>query len=251
MILQRLSAALRKQDWFTVLIELLVVAIGIVLGLQASTWAERRAEQRDETRTIGRLIAEVENADQSRAAFRQSARTRADHLYRVRRMLFGFEAVRPLEPAECIALALSHRTPLPADGLPSLDELIATGRMHILQDESLRRAALDLIRARERAERILQQGRLAPDLGVDFPTLVRAGLVAVDTPEDLDGFDPRPECDIERMRSDPAFLGAFSSNVAAYNAYLVEGFDRPDAAFDRFREALHRAHGSNEAGTDR
>lgn len=251
MILGRFARALRRQDWFTVLIELLVVAVGVVLGLQASAWADRQAELRDEQRTLGRLVAELQDADESRAAFRQSARNRADHLYRVRRMLFGFEPVRPLEPYECIALALSHRTPLPADGLPSLDELIATGRMHILRSESLRRSALDLIRARERAEHILQQGRQSPDLGIEFPTLIRAGLVAVDTPDDLDGYDPRPECDIDGMRSDPAFLGAFSSNVGAYNAYLVEGFERPDAAFDRFREALHRAHSSGEEGSGR
>ena len=249
MILRSVMRHVRDQNWFAVLIELLVVAVGIVLGLQASAWADRQAELRDEARTLARLSAELDDAMASRAPLRTSAETRSDRLYFVRRMLFGFEALRPLTDDECTAVTLSHRTPLPADGIPSLDELMTTGRMHILRDETLRRTALELIRARRRAERILASGnRQAPDLSIEFPLLIRAGLVATDDPDDLDGFDPRPSCDVEGMRSDPAFLGAFSANVGSYNAYMVEGFDRPDAAFDRFAEALHHALGNGHGG---
>lgn len=59
MIFQRLAASIRKRDWFTVVIELLVVAVGIVLGLQASEWDDRQAELKDEASTLARLESEL------------------------------------------------------------------------------------------------------------------------------------------------------------------------------------------------
>lgn len=50
MILRRLTTALRKQDWFTVVIETLIVVLGVFLGLQLGNWNEARAaeQRRDE-----------------------------------------------------------------------------------------------------------------------------------------------------------------------------------------------------------
>ena len=44
MILRRLSDAFRKQDWFTVAVEILIVLLGVFLGLQVNNWNEARAE---------------------------------------------------------------------------------------------------------------------------------------------------------------------------------------------------------------
>ena len=45
MILRRLTDALRKQDWFTVVIETLIVVLGVFLGLQVNNWNEARAAE--------------------------------------------------------------------------------------------------------------------------------------------------------------------------------------------------------------
>jgi hypothetical protein len=44
-IIRQIFDALRKQEWGTALVELLIVVIGIYLGLQASNWQEDRKEQ--------------------------------------------------------------------------------------------------------------------------------------------------------------------------------------------------------------
>lgn len=44
MILRKLAGAIRKQDWFTVILEILIVMIGIYFGLQADTWNRSRLE---------------------------------------------------------------------------------------------------------------------------------------------------------------------------------------------------------------
>lgn len=45
MILRRLTDAFRKQDWFTVGVETLIVVLGVFLGIQLGNWNDDRAEQ--------------------------------------------------------------------------------------------------------------------------------------------------------------------------------------------------------------
>ncbi len=45
MILKRLAEGVRNQDWFVVMLEVLIVVVGIFLGLQVDDWNEGRKEQ--------------------------------------------------------------------------------------------------------------------------------------------------------------------------------------------------------------
>ena len=60
MILQRLSTALRKQDWFTVVIETLIVMFGVFLGLQVNNWNQARFERADTQNVLERLERDFE-----------------------------------------------------------------------------------------------------------------------------------------------------------------------------------------------
>jgi len=81
MILRHLADAIRGQNWFTVLIELAVVVVGIFLGLQVDDWNERRKEASLESGYVERLEAEIDaNIAVYQAAIEQSAT--ADKLYR-------------------------------------------------------------------------------------------------------------------------------------------------------------------------
>jgi hypothetical protein len=44
MIIRKVAAALRRQDWFTVLLEVAIVVVGIFIGLQVDDWNERRKD---------------------------------------------------------------------------------------------------------------------------------------------------------------------------------------------------------------
>ena len=59
MLLRRLAEALRRQDWFTVLIEFLIVVVGIFVGLQVSNWNEERVFANQEQAYLGRLHDEI------------------------------------------------------------------------------------------------------------------------------------------------------------------------------------------------
>ena len=59
MILRRFTDAFRKQDWFTVTIETLMVVLGVFLGLQANNWNETRAEGERSREYLSRIRAEL------------------------------------------------------------------------------------------------------------------------------------------------------------------------------------------------
>ena len=59
MILRRLTTAFRKQDWFTVAVETLIVVLGVFLGLQVNNWNEARQDRARAAVYTERLTAEL------------------------------------------------------------------------------------------------------------------------------------------------------------------------------------------------
>jgi hypothetical protein len=46
MLLRKLADAIRAQNWFSAVLEIAIVVIGILIGLQVNDWADRRATER-------------------------------------------------------------------------------------------------------------------------------------------------------------------------------------------------------------
>lgn len=59
MILRNLAKALREQNWFTVVLEVLIVVVGIFIGLQADAWNEVRKDRLSEHRYLERIHDEL------------------------------------------------------------------------------------------------------------------------------------------------------------------------------------------------
>ena len=62
MILRRISTAFRKQDWFTVAVETLIVVLGVFLGIQLGNWNEAQAVRMQETELLQELRQEIETS---------------------------------------------------------------------------------------------------------------------------------------------------------------------------------------------
>ncbi len=60
MILRRVASAFRRQDWFTVFVETMIVVLGVFLGLQVNNWNEARQQANKEQATMSRLLADFE-----------------------------------------------------------------------------------------------------------------------------------------------------------------------------------------------
>lgn len=70
MLFHRLVNAFRKQDWFTVLVETLIVVFGVFIGLQVNNWNTERVDKLAYQDAIHRLAEEsqfmLETTNQSR-----------------------------------------------------------------------------------------------------------------------------------------------------------------------------------------
>ena len=66
MILRRLTNAFRKQDWFTVVVETLIVVFGVIIGLQVNNWNERQADMRRGSAYAQRLVIDIRTDIQDR-----------------------------------------------------------------------------------------------------------------------------------------------------------------------------------------
>jgi len=60
MILQRIAASLRKHAWRTVLLEILIVVVGIVIGLQADDWNKARSDRALEHEYLQRIYFDLQ-----------------------------------------------------------------------------------------------------------------------------------------------------------------------------------------------
>ncbi|MFT5609355.1 MAG: uncharacterized membrane protein YfbV (UPF0208 family), partial [Parvicella sp.] len=62
MILRRLSNAVRQQDWFTVVVEILIVVMGVFIGLQVNNWNIENTARVNERQLLSQLQSDVEAA---------------------------------------------------------------------------------------------------------------------------------------------------------------------------------------------
>ena len=77
MILKRMSASLRRQDWAMVFIKFLLVVVGVVLGFQIDDWANRRSDAKESREAMERLLDALtgkSSSEATRESFRQRYR---------------------------------------------------------------------------------------------------------------------------------------------------------------------------------
>lgn len=144
MILQRLATSLRKQDWFTVAVETLIVVFGVFIGLQVNNWNAARVMRADEADLLSRMIVEAEDARMEMADYL------ALHnliLHDVKRLV-----VRLNDKADCLAmddemkgliLSVGDFTP-PRFSLASANEALETGRLSLIKSPEIRDGVRDM-----------------------------------------------------------------------------------------------------------
>jgi hypothetical protein len=138
MILRRLATSIRKQDWFTVGVETLIVVFGVFIGLQVNNWNADREARSGELRYLERLRDDVAGSIEQNE-WRLSFMERQD-----RYSTLALERLEtctvPPEDRNAFANALYHvgksLPPVLTRGV--INELNATGNFQIIQNEKLR-----------------------------------------------------------------------------------------------------------------
>ena len=116
--------------------------------------------------------------------------------------------------------------------LPSLAELIGSGRVSILRDKELRAALVALQQMRENLSHYIGiQNTRTSLIPTKYP-----GMVTLESyfDEELGEVQYRATCNLEAMQTSQPFLNDYSVNADMYDAYMRDAFSPWN---DKFREA--------------
>ena len=140
MLLRRTIKHLRDQNWAAVVLEFMLIVLGIFVALQANNWNEARKSKHDERLFLSQLHGDIMLAEELSGRVRDRRLDRLKSLIDAADVIFGRTARNILNDKECQAVGSSHYFNIAISDLPSLAELMSTGRMAIIQDSDLRTA---------------------------------------------------------------------------------------------------------------
>ena len=211
MITKRIMEHMRQQHWTAVFIELAIVVLGVFIGLQANNWNEARHDRETEALYLERLQLEIAEILPKAEAAYDDVRKRFGLLVEVRNYFATGKGGDALGPGQCSAIRGSHIFAATIFYPPTIKELVATGRIILIRDDSLRTAILSFDQANE------QSSQLRTDIQIDrlplarkYPYLLKQSLSSW---EDV-------SCDFKAMAGDRPFLNDFIDNSRRYEAYV-------------------------------
>ncbi len=248
MILRRLGEAIAEQNWFVVIIEILVVVVGIFIGLQVDGWNAARKDRGDEQDFLERLHTDVLLAEELSSRVRSRRLDRLKLIIDASDVLFSRVDRSTLTEEECITIGSANFFNISAPGLPSLDELVGTGRLGIIQDADLRSALVGLQQTRAALSVMIavQSGSSSfTHLPSIYPELMQATSYFSSEENEIVS---RMRCDLAKMQATQRFLNQWSVNADGYDAYIRDGLAPWSAQFDsvhqRIDDALGLDHGA-------
>ena len=140
MIFRRLPEAIKGQNWSTVILEILIVVIGIVIGLQANDWNNARLDRSLETRYLERIQVDLQS---DLGVFDRSAGLANRRMQQIELLLDSIAdpeiaASHPNEFIEAVEKAgwESYRVITPR----AYSELVNMGRTTLIRSDDLRGA---------------------------------------------------------------------------------------------------------------
>lgn len=221
MILRRLAEGIREQNWFTVVLEIFIVVTGIFIGLQMDDWNQQRIDRADGLFYLERLHNDILLTEQMADRLRTRRLTLILPLSEAADVLFDPTGQAELTEEHCFALATSSYHNINVSGLPSLAELMSTGRVAIIRDVNLRNALVRLQQNAEMLRGIINfQTAAGNNLPKEYPDLINS-LPIFD--EALGERQSSYRCDLIGMRANHGFLNNAAENVDAYDFYLRDG----------------------------
>ena len=243
MILRHIASSLKKKDWSSALIEILVVVAGIFIALQVDDWNQGRKDRLDEQEFLVQLHEDLLVATELSSRVRQRRLDRLELLVSASDVLFKRTDREVLTAQECNAIVWSTAFNVTAPGLSSVDELIASGRMGIIRDTRLRTALVALRQSRAALDTAISYQSNSSNtrfLPSAFPHLIRLEAYFDDGLGEISSIG---SCDTAAMREDGPFLTQFSANTDSYDAYLRDGLKPWSSQSDSVHEIVDDAFG--------
>lgn len=230
MILRRVIAHFRKQDWTAIAIDFVIVVAGVFVGIQVSNWNAARKDESDARLFLLRLHEDIEQTEILSARLIDRRLLYPDRLRVVSDILFERSAETQLDAEGCRMISSTHYYNINTGNLPSVMELISSGRVTIVKDADLRTALVSLQQPEAGLARYVNtQIASAVDIPSKYPELFKLTLIF-----DPDDGEARvtTQCDTDALRAHQGFMNDFSQNVDRFDAFVRDGLAPWKSQFD-------------------
>lgn len=233
MLLRRMTAHVKAQNWTAVGLDFLVVVVGVFIGIQVSNWNEGRKDLRKEGAYLARLETEMaatlERLEGGLLVHRQS--TEAAALLLEARRIHRGERPGPMPSDSVIrhSMRMLRAGRVPWGPPAAFTEMVSSGELTILRDEDLRDALFRYDQIASIARDVWRTGR--DEFLIGYATIAPVFVATVDfdvapaiAPDGGQGASPYAISAFRRERffEDEAIDGALEIVMAANaNQYEV------------------------------
>ncbi len=245
MILRRVIAHFKKQEWTPIAIDFLIVVIGVFVGLQVSNWNEARKAQVSEQQLLEGLHKDVMIAEAMLELDRVRRPQRLIHLAAAYEKVF-VKTDAPLTQGECSAIGSSFISSASLPILPTISVLQSGPGLDVITDASLRTSIAALSQSVDQVESFIEKELLTVvEPGQAFPELIALSNWIGDDGE----VRMATKCNLEKMRTDQKFLNAlalnrdFQDSVDRRIEPVLSAFSGLHAELDRVRSIQHGEDG--------
>jgi hypothetical protein len=192
LILRKIAEALKSQSWFTVILEVLIVVVGIFAGLQVDSWNESLKDRAKERTYLNRLQVDINrDAELLGQSISQSKR-------RTDRIVYAWRALGDLsliDGSPCKFVAGIQRASFnffPVLYNYTFSEIVSSGHLELIRSSELKDELSRYYVAHKSAEQWMDSYR---DLNVDYGTLF-AGVLSRHQLQAVNKFDIEGKCEI-------------------------------------------------------
>ncbi len=249
MLLRRFTEHVRKQNWFAVALDLIVVVVGIYIGLQADAWMSLQKDRALEREYLERLLADMEEsieAQRETLAIFDNSIVATDYIAQLQRAgtFEGVDEERLIQGLNSLNWLAPNVT-----NMITIRELQSTGNISLIRDT-------EILQALGRFER--------SHAGVDFNAQQIVPLLAATASESMTWSFMEPKIpgehtsvnetidpsygyvhrwDTDRMLQNPdgPNITSFMSGWAKYYGALLVGHHEETIVFrDLLREKLEK-----------
>lgn len=145
MIIRKLATAFRRQDWFTVLLEVAIVVVGIFIALRVDDWNDARDAQLSEAQYLERFTDDIELTIAHIRAERAFSTSSLEAIEKFTTQLYNDRA----SDKDLVAATNGYLTTGAffsnfRPNRSTFDDLITTGNFGVIADEAIRTSLTNL-----------------------------------------------------------------------------------------------------------
>lgn len=214
MLITRIATVLNKQNWSTLVLEILVVIVGIFLGLQADSWYESKSKKRQLDSYFRALSDELANSAWVRTNYVRWHEKVIDGLKTVLVALDGAPLAEDEEELAYFALTEVGNPPTSPQRFAVLNEMQAAGMLQLIESPDLRQLLGEILSSREWEHTEYQRWVSTLDAPPFSADVVGYAL-------DSDDTVIVSSVDWELARAEPAFRQRVLQGIGVYNVLLV------------------------------